>query len=84
MDDCLKSVEDEEEALEIAHEIIILFSKGGFKLNKWVSNNRTLLLSIPEEGRSKEIKDLDFDRDILPVERALGVQWCTEKDCFQI
>lgn len=83
VDDCLKSVENEEEALEIAHELIILCSKGGFKLNKWVSNNRTLLLSIPEESRSKEIKALDFDQDILPVERALGVQWCTEEDCFQ-
>ena len=82
-DDCLKSVEDEEEALEVAHELIGLCNKGGFKLNKWVSNNRTLLLSIPEESRSKEIKDLDFDQDVLPVERALGVQCCTETNSFQ-
>ena len=31
-----------------------------------------LILSIPEEDRAKEIKDLDFE-DVLPVERALGV-----------
>lgn len=83
MDDCLKSVENDKEALKIAHELLALCSKGGFKLNKWASNNRTLLLSIPEDSRSKEMKDLDFDQDILPVERALGVQWCTETDSFE-
>lgn len=83
VDDCLKSVENDKEALKIAHELLALCSKGGFKLNKWASNNRTLLLSIPENSRSEEMKDLDFDQDILPVERALGVQWCTETDSFE-
>ena len=61
-------------------ESLLQCCKGSFKLNKWVSNNRTLLLSIPENSRSKEMKDLDFDQDVLPVERALGRQWCTETD----
>ena len=29
------------------------------------------------------VKDLDLDQDSLPIERALGVQWCTETDTFQ-
>lgn len=65
VDDGLKSVEDENEALEITHDLITLHGKGGFKLNKRVSNSRTLLLSIPEKNRSKEIKDLDFEQDML-------------------
>ena len=59
-----------------------LCATGGFKLNKWVSNSRASILSIPEEDRAKEIKDLDFE-DVLPVERALGVQWCLETDSFR-
>lgn len=38
--------------------------------------------AIPEEERAKEVKDLDLDQDILPVERALGVQWCAQSDTF--
>ncbi|XP_034057992.1 uncharacterized protein LOC117536983 [Gymnodraco acuticeps] len=82
VDDCLKSMEDERKAVIIAHELKTLCNKGGFKLNKWVSNSRALLQTIPEESRSKEIKDLDLDKSTLPVERALGVQWCTETDSF--
>lgn len=51
VDDCLKSVKIEKEALEIAHGLKTLCGKDGFKLNKWVSNNRTLLLSITEKNR---------------------------------
>lgn len=57
--------------------------KGGFHLTKWVSNNRGVLLSVPEEHRSKNLCELDLDRDQLPVERALGLQWCVETDTFK-
>lgn len=30
-----------------------------------------------------EVKDLDLDNDILPMERALGVQWCVQSDSFK-
>ena len=36
--------------------------------------------SIPEEQRSEVIKELDLDKDDLPMERVLGLHWCTEKD----
>ncbi|XP_062283902.1 uncharacterized protein LOC133988306 [Scomber scombrus] len=83
VDDCLRSVECEEEALTLAKDLTALCATGGFKLNKWVSNSRALILSIPEEDRAKEVKDLDFEQDFLPVERALGVQWCLETDSFR-
>lgn len=67
VDDVLKSTEDQKEALETTHDLS-LCGKGVFKLNKRVSNSRTQLLSMPEENRSKEIKDVDFEQDILPVE----------------
>lgn len=38
--------------------------------------------SIPVSERAKEVKTLDLDRDTLPIERALGVQWCVESDFF--
>lgn len=49
VDNCLKSVEREDEALTLAKDLIIVCSEGGFKLNKWISKSRALTLSIPEE-----------------------------------
>lgn len=34
--------------------------------------------------RAKDLKELEFSRDKLPVERALGLQWCVEMDSFKI
>ena len=33
--------------------------------------------------RAEGVKILDLDLDSLPLEHALGVQWCVETDCFQ-
>ncbi|XP_035986832.1 uncharacterized protein LOC118560169 [Fundulus heteroclitus] len=83
VDDCLVSVCSEEEAVSLCGELIMLCAKGGFKLTKWISNRRTVLATIPQEERAKEVKDLDLDSDALPVERALGVQWCVQSDSFK-
>ena len=32
---------------------------------------------------SKDVKTLDLQSDDLPIERALGVQWCVESDTFK-
>ena len=42
-----------------------------------MSNNRTVLASIPESERAKEVKDLDLEHDVSHDERVLGVNWCT-------
>lgn len=41
------------------------------------------LQCIQEELRSKTLCELDLDRDKLPVDRALGLQWCIETDGFK-
>lgn len=76
-DDCLKSSATEEEAVETVRVLIALCRKGGFILEKWVSNSRVLLQSIAEEKRAQDLKELDLDRDKFPNERALGLQWST-------
>jgi hypothetical protein len=44
------------------------------------------MMSIPASERAQEVKNSDFDHDILSMERALSVQWCLESDafCFRI
>lgn len=82
VDDCLRSVASEYVAVTLVSDLRDLCSSGGFTLTKWTSNSRNVLLSIPEEHRASEVKDLDLRRDALPVKRTLGVQWDKEKDTF--
>ncbi|KAJ8037714.1 hypothetical protein HOLleu_18605 [Holothuria leucospilota] len=83
VDDMLKSVRCEEEAVRLVRQMRELTGKGGFHLTKWVSNSRAVLNAIPESERAERVKSLDMDKDKLPVDRALGVMWCVESDQFQ-
>lgn len=38
---------------------------------------------LPEKERAKEVRAVDLSKDILPIERALGVLWCIESDSFR-
>lgn len=82
VDDCLKSMASEDEAVLMVKHLTMLCQRGGFTLTKWISNSRSVLQALPEEHRAKDLKELDMDRDELPVERALGLQWCVEDDTF--
>lgn len=84
VDDCLKALSPQEEAIQMVKDLTDLCHKGGFNLSKWISNSRTVLTLIPEESRIKEMKEIDLDRDSLPLERALGLQWCADTDKFKL
>ena len=83
VDDCLRSVSTEVRAKEQIDGLRHVCAKGIFRLTKFMCNRRSVLESIPEEERSKDVKTLDLNYDELPIERALGVQWCVESDTFR-
>ena len=80
VDDCLKSVREEDEATKLAKDLRELLALGGFKLTKWLSNSRKVIESLPESERAAQVKDLNFDK--TPIERALGVRWNVSSDTF--
>ncbi|XP_077073702.1 uncharacterized protein LOC143724510 [Siphateles boraxobius] len=83
VDDCLRSVATEQEAVRLFQDLKAICQTGGFRLTKWTTNNRNVLLSIPLEDRATEVKDFDLDQDSLAIKRALGVQWCIRSDQFK-
>ncbi|KAL7852949.1 hypothetical protein SRHO_G00187340 [Serrasalmus rhombeus] len=83
VDDCLVSASDKTKATSLTKDLIALCASRGFHLAKWSSNSHEVLSSFPENERAKKIKNLDLDRDKLPMERALGVDWCIESDSFK-
>ena len=83
MDDGLKSVPSATKASALIKSTKSLLAKGGFNLHKFISNSKEVIEAIPKEQRASGIKELDLSRDILPIERALGVQWCVQSDALQ-
>ena len=83
VDDWLKSVPSESEATSLIQSTKELCSKGGFNLHKFVSNSKKVIESIPKDQRAKGVMELDLKKDVYPIERALGVQWCVESDHLQ-
>jgi hypothetical protein len=78
VDDCLKSVDTENEAIKLTKELPNLLNKGGFHLTKWTCNRPEVLEHIPDTEKSKKIKERTLDSPL--EERALGVYWDVEQD----
>nr|XP_017214445.2 uncharacterized protein LOC101885244 isoform X1 [Danio rerio] len=83
VDDGVTSAETVEKAIQLTKEARELCAKGGLRLHKFVSNDNTVLQSIPESERAVnfETKDLTFNE--MPLERALGIHWNIQSDGFK-
>ena len=73
---------DETAAITHVHELQALLSRGGFKLNKWISNSRRVIEASPAHERRAALKKLDLYKNELPSQRALGLQCCVESNTF--
>ena len=81
MDDLLKSLDNERQAIKIIKNVTAVCASGGFKLTKFLSNNKQVLQYTDEVDRRQDVKDKDLMGDV-PAEQALGVLGDTETDKF--
>jgi hypothetical protein len=84
VDDCLVSVDAPENGKKLVNEITGICASGGFNIEKFVSNNRDVLNSIPGEKRAKTVQQIDLTADELPPDHTLGMLWNVEDDCFEL
>ena len=56
VDDLLKSVNSEDDAIKLIKDVRSMCSEGGFNLTKFVSNSKEVLHSIPETFRENDVK----------------------------
>ncbi len=82
VDDGLTSLPTPDDAINLITETKTLCAKGGFRLHKFMSNNKEVLQSIPPNDLAKGLQDFDLVHDSPPIERTLGVQWCANSDTF--
>jgi len=78
VDDCLKSFQTFEEAVDVMKGTRDLLKSGGFKLTKFVANDVRILSEFPVEERAKETREFcsDFRSKVL------GIHWNVPKDQF--
>lgn len=82
VDDCLTGAEDSESALLLQRQLIELFSRGGFTLRKWNSNDCSVLQQIPPALRdSKEIQVFTESDEYT---KTLGIAWNVTSDQLHI
>ena len=67
VDDCLRSEEKGDTAIERLRDVLHVCTHGRFNLAKFVSNTKTVLESIVDEGRAQEVRSLELRSDYYPV-----------------
>ena len=72
MDDLMKGLDKEENAIQFAGDVVTLGEKGSFKFTKWASNNQAVIDSVPAESKASSVKSLGID-SLLPSEKVLGI-----------
>ena len=80
VDDFLKSVDTETEAIKMVSEMTELMKQGGFRLTKWLSTHQAVVDSIPTEERAPAVQDVDVCEAVS--QRALGMRWMIDGDYF--
>ena len=79
VDDCLKSVANHDQVLQLTKDVTEALSKGGFRLTKFVINNLDLLKQIPEDKLGKEVELFQENTN----NKVLGITWDVQEDVFR-
>lgn len=83
MDDLLTGCSSVKEGMVIYQEISNLLKKGGFELQKWMSNSDELLQAIKKEEASKDDVQEELKLKMDEVVKLLGLTWNRRTDEFR-
>lgn len=80
VDNCLHSLESEEEAKELVVKLRDLLTTGGFDLLQWASNIPSTISQLPPDVRSNSCELWLTDAHPNQPESTLGLQWHCQSD----
>ncbi|XP_058840662.1 uncharacterized protein LOC131696134 [Topomyia yanbarensis] len=78
VDDYLDSLDNPDEAVELALEVAKVHATGGFIIRNWISNQRTVMERIGETNPTTGKRFVGEGG----VERLLGIVWMPEEDVY--
>ena len=73
----MKSVDTPTTAVRLSTQLRDLLTKGGFRLTKWLSNDRRVLAEIQETERAVSVANLDLQVYLEGIRKASA--FCTER-----
>ena len=82
MDDFVKSVASEEEAVGVYKCLRKSLAVGGFQLTKWICNSDKVMERISSKDRSSALSKT-FEAELLAPSN-LGLQWNVKSDSLEI
>jgi len=80
MDDFYLSLNDKKLLLQTAQEIQHALAEDSFPLNKWISNDLDIQTALEPESVSLLEKSFDYDKDLVPPAKVLGMVWDCKTD----
>lgn len=84
VDDGLISVDSVDTTIKLVREAQNLCAKGKLHLDKFISNSREVLETIPDSERASGVQDVNLKHEELPVQTVLGVRWSVNSDTFTL
>ena len=82
VDDFVKSVASEEEAVDVYRSLRKTLAGGGFQLTKWICNSEKVMKEIPPDDRSVALSKTFEAEPLAPS--ILRLQWNVESDSLEI
>ena len=80
MDDSMDSVMNNEQAIDLYHQLSDVWGKAAMYARKRLSNSIEVLEEIPSQDR---VKSVNLETGHFPLMKTLGVQWIASEDNFQ-
>jgi len=86
VDDGLTSRPTVSQTVTLMKKTQLALKEGGLRLHKIASNEEEVMTAFPNEDLAKGLKNLDLQKDDLPIQRSLGLRWELMSDsfCFDI
>eukprot|EP00079_Xenopus_tropicalis_P036616 XP_017950387.1 PREDICTED: uncharacterized protein LOC101733460 [Xenopus tropicalis] len=75
VDDGLKSLPTDEEAIDLLKRTQSMLSEANLRLHKIASNSTTVMKAFQTDDHATEFKDLNLGIDNPPIQRSLGLRW---------
>ena len=71
------------DAIKVCIHVLNILQKRGFRLTKFVSNNRSILQALPTNSVSPKLTEINLS-GVISIEGGLGILWNPETDIFYI
>lgn len=85
VDNCLQSLQSENQAKQLVNRLHTVLREGGFELREWASNVPAVIRHLPKESRSESSTLWFTQQTANPQERTLGLLWQCKSDtlCYK-